>query len=223
MDSKKICFIMCVNNEQYMEEALYYINRLNVPEGYSIDCLTIAEAPCMTAGYNEAMHASDAKYKVYLHQDVMIVEKDFIKNILNIFEDPAIGMIGMVGAPTMPQNAILLRAPRIGKIYSSNVYKSVVATFGEEIPGSYGSVAAIDGLLMATQYDIEWREDILKGWDYYDISQSFEFRRQGYKVVIPRMENPWVLHDDGFMNLKNYFGTRKAFINEYAKDNWEHL
>ena len=81
MDQNKICFIMCTNNTQYAEEAIYYINNLNVPRGYSIDVLTVGGADSMTAGYNEAMKTSDAKYKVYMHQDVMIIEKYFIQII----------------------------------------------------------------------------------------------------------------------------------------------
>ena len=82
MDSKKICFIICTNDSQYEAEATYFISRLNIPDGYSIDLLSIWEAASMASGYNEGMSASDAKYKVYLHQDTMIIEKDFISKIL---------------------------------------------------------------------------------------------------------------------------------------------
>ena len=37
------------------------------------------------------------------------------------------------------------------------------------------SVAAADGLLLATQYDIDWREDLFENWHFYDISQCMEF------------------------------------------------
>ena len=30
-------------------------------------------------------------------------------------------------------------------------------------------VEGVDGLLMATQYDIPWREDLFDGWDFYDL------------------------------------------------------
>ena len=74
MDDKKICFIMCVNDAALMDEAIYYLNRLEVPEGYVTDLLTIEGAPSMAEGYNEGMRSSDAKYKIYLHQDVFIIE-----------------------------------------------------------------------------------------------------------------------------------------------------
>lgn len=85
-DKQKIAFIICVNDETEYEECRYYIEGLNVPDQYSVDIISIREAPFMTAGYNCAMRDSDAKYKVYLHQDVFIKEKDFISHILGRVE-----------------------------------------------------------------------------------------------------------------------------------------
>ena len=47
MNNKKICFIICVNNDKYIEECVYYINRLNVPEEYTVEVLTVREADSM--------------------------------------------------------------------------------------------------------------------------------------------------------------------------------
>ena len=207
---------MCVNNESYVKEQMRYLNALYVPEGYEIDVLTIWEAKSMTAGYNEGMRSTDAKYKVYLHQDVFIVNKNFLQDILNIFTDSGIGMIGMVGVPVLPENGIMWNDERVGMLYFNMNYQSGASVIGE-IDGECAEVDAIDGLLMATQYDIPWREDLFQNWDFYDISQSQEFIRAGYKVVVPNQGEPWCIHDDGFMNLKNYFFNRKKFIAEYKK------
>ena len=108
MNEKEICFIMCVNNEKYMEEAAYYITQLHIPDGYELSLLTIADARSMTAGYNEAMQASDAKYKVYLHQDTFILNPYFLDDCIRIFEsDSRIGMIGMIGIPQMQESGIM--------------------------------------------------------------------------------------------------------------------
>ena len=215
MDSKKICFIMCVNNQEYADEAMYFINRLIVPEGYTIDVLTVEAASSMTSGYNEAMQASDAKYKVYLHQDVMIVERNFISKILDIFSNEKIGMLGMVGAVSLDDSKVMWNCRRVGSIYTGNAYGMKEWLIGE-VDAAYQSVEAIDGLLMATQYDIPWREDIFKRWDFYDVSQSFEFRKIGYEVVVPHMDKPWCIHDDGFMDLKYYYEERDKFVREYC-------
>lgn len=214
MDSKKICFIMCVNNWDYANEALYFIQRLIVPNDYSMDVLTVEEATGMAAGYNEAMRASDAKYKVYLHQDVMIVERNFIQYMLDCFRNERIGMLGMAGAPTLDESKVMWNCKRVGRIYNGNVYGMKDWLIGE-VDGAYQKVEAIDGLLMATQYDIPWREDVFRRWDFYDVSQSFEFRKEGYDVVVPHMDRPWCIHDDGFMNLKYYYEERNKLLREY--------
>jgi hypothetical protein len=86
MNDKKIAFIIAVNNEQYFEECCFYIHRLSVPAGYDIDIIAIREADSMCAAYNAGMNNSDAKYKVYMHQDVMIRNVQFIENIIKIFK-----------------------------------------------------------------------------------------------------------------------------------------
>ncbi len=215
MNDKKICFIMCTNDDLYANEALYFINNLKVPEGYEVDAITVTEAKSMTAGYNEGMEATDAKYKVYMHQDVMIVEKDFIYKMLEIFRDESVGMIGMVGSPKMPDNKVMWYSERVGEIYANNIYGMYLVDFGKA-KAPYQDVVAVDGLLIATQYDLRWREDIFDKWDFYDASQSEEFIRAGYRVIVPYMDKPWCIHDDGFMDLKNYYNQRRKYLKEYC-------
>lgn len=216
MNDKKICFIMCVNDDLYANEAITFINNIKIPYGYTVDVLTITDAKSMCAGYNEGMKATDAKYKIYMHQDVFIVDKYFIHKLLKIFENPDVGMVGMVGSPKLPENKVMWKGERIGKIYCNNIYSTKMWELGT-VDGDYEDVEAIDGLLMATQYDLNWREDIFDKWDFYDVSQSTEYRKQGYRVVVPNMDKPWCIHYDGFMNLKNYYEQRRKYIDEYSK------
>lgn len=63
MDDKKIAFIMCVNDELYEQECMSYLARIEAPEGFCKDIITVREAESITSGYNGAMRSSDAKYK----------------------------------------------------------------------------------------------------------------------------------------------------------------
>lgn len=218
MNHKKICFIMCTNREDYKEEALLYIGRLRVPDGYEIEVLTVEQAVSMTSGYNEGMAASDAKYKVYLHQDVFLLELDILQQILDIFQsDDTIGLIGAVGSVMLPEDGVMWHGVRCGRLYGADRLmqkenERAILPVIEPLQ----EVEAVDGLLMITQYDIPWREELLNSWDFYDISQCMEFRKRGYKVVVPRMENPWCFHDCGFIQLDNYDRERKIFLEEYG-------
>ena len=144
-----------------MEEAIYYITHLRVPEGYEISFLAIENAKSMTAGYNEGMQASKAKYKVYIHQDTFITYQDFLVDTIKLLEkNTQIGMLGMIGAPKMSSSGIMWEGLRVGKVYESHIYETIIRSGEIEEEKEYTEVEAIDGLLMMTQYDIHWREDI---------------------------------------------------------------
>ena len=81
---------MCVNNENYVEEQSHYLKKITVPPQYQIEIIEIRDAISMTAGYNEGMNASNAKYKVYMHQDAFIVNPNFIQDILIYFRIKAL-------------------------------------------------------------------------------------------------------------------------------------
>ena len=204
MRPEKISFIICYNDEMYLKECILYIRQLHIPEGFTIDILPISNATSMTSGYNQGMNRSDSKYKVYLHQDVYILNKNFIKDTLAIFkENPKVGLLGMVGTKKLPPNGCMWTTPcRTGKL-RANIIHTIDNDFDIPISPSrpYTPVQAIDGLLMMTQYDIPWREDLFDGWDFYDVSQSMEFARHGYRIVVPYQSEPWTLHDDDFLHL----------------------
>ncbi|WMC93878.1 glycosyltransferase family protein [Kineothrix sp. MB12-C1] len=217
MNEKKISFIICSNDEFFFSECVRYIQRLIKPEDIEIELIEIREASSMTAGYNEGMQSSDAKYKVYMHQDVFIRNKYFIMDIMNIFkEDNKIGLIGLVGSLVLPADAVMWYGERVAfgseEVPVENYRYSVMED-------GYWEVEAVDGLLMVTQYDVPWREDLFDGWDYYDISQCFEMKRRKYSVVVPLQKEPWYIHDDKeITNLWNHDKYRRRFLEEYTED-----
>ncbi len=202
-----------------MEECKLYISELIIPDGYEVELIGITGAKSMTAGCNEGMQKSDAKYKVYMHQDVFITNKHFLSDLLTLFhKDAQIGMIGTVGTPFMAKNGTMWSGVRFGGLYKLHEYveKGTVKLFHPFETG-YMEVEAVDGLLMATQYDIPWREDLFQKWDFYDVSQSFEFLKAGYKVVVPGQKEQWCIHDCGAINLEKYDGEREIFLANYAE------
>jgi hypothetical protein len=220
MNDKKICFITCVNDELQYKECLLYINNLIVPNNYEIDIISIKEAYSISEAYNKAMGNTDAKYKVYLHQDVFIINKNFIYDMLKIFnQNDQIGMIGVSGSKTIPTNGVWWQSEhKVGKLYDSHTDKMELVKFND-ITDNYENVKAIDGLIMVTQYDIIWRDDLFDGWHFYDLSHSFEFLKADYEVVVPKQETCWCIHDCGIANLSNgYDRYRERFLDEYSKN-----
>lgn len=226
MNTQKFCFIICYNDEIYLEECQLYIQQLQIPSGYTVEFCTIKDAPSMTAGYNQGMNSSDAKYKIYLHQDVFILHKNFLEDILAIFQtNPKMGMLGMVGTKRLPDNGCMWTTPMRTGALRYCVLDTADDFFDIPLPSgrTCSPVQAIDGLLMITQYDIPWREDLFTGWDFYDVSQSMEFAKQGYHIGVPYQKTPWVLHDCGFLHLKEYHVYRKRFLEEYFPERTEEI
>ena len=106
MDAKKICFITCVNQEELYAESLLYLKHLQLPEGMQAEYIAVRGAVSMAAGYNEGMQQSDAKYKVYLHQDTLVVNKVFVADLLKIFADASIGALGVIGCRCLPRSGV---------------------------------------------------------------------------------------------------------------------
>lgn len=219
VDDKKFCFIICSNNDDYLKECLYYIKKLYIPEGYDIEVLSIVDSNGMASGYNEAMKLSNAKYKIYLHQDVFIIYRYFLDAIIKIFDsDKKIGLIGTVGVVKMPTNGIMWYTKRVGSLYNSKLHsKEQILNYRYKLEDGLELVEAIDGLIIITSQDITWREDLFKDFHYYDISQSIEFKRKGFKVVVPTQKLPWCYHDGKIMNLKTYNTYRKIGLKEYGE------
>lgn len=219
MNERKISFIICTNNEFYLNECRLYLDELIVPEGFEMDVIEVKGASSMTSGYNFGMEQTDAKYKVYMHQDVFIRNRNFIQDILNVFNiNNQIGLIGLVGTPYMNKRGAMWNGVRYGGFYKleKDIENGVLHRFFS-IRDGYLEVESVDGLLIATQYDISWREDVFKKWDFYDVSQSFEFIKAGYKVVVPGQATDWYIHDCGVPNMVNYEVERKLFLKEYRE------
>jgi hypothetical protein len=219
LDDRRIAFILCSNNEVFLHECFTYLSLLHIPEGYEVDTLIIPDARSMCAGYNEGMNASNAKYKIYLHQDTFIRHRDFLADILHIFaSDPTIGMIGMVGAPKLHHCGVMWVGDRIGNFYRLRQYNELLQrdTISPQTDGLH-DVEVVDGLMMITQYDLPWREDIFSSFHFYDVSQCLEFRRAGYRVVVPGQKTAWYIHDaaSGGDIGDEYRSCRKQLIAAY--------
>lgn len=219
MNYKKVAFILCSNCKEIMEETKCYINSLKIPTGMEKEIIIIEDGVSMTEGYNRAMRQSDAKYKVYMHQDVFIVNAMIIENCIRIFtEHPEIGMLGVIGCKHLPEDGTWWEGRGcIGKTLEDNLQIVKLLELGK-VEGDFEFVQAIDGQIMITQYDVPWREDICKGWHFYDTSQCLEFARKGYKTAVVNQDKPWVIHECGMDINIGYEAERIAFLEEYRQD-----
>lgn len=217
LNDKKIAFIICTNNERWYNECVLYLSRLELPEDFEADVLQITDAKSMASGYNEGMHASDAKYKIYLHQDVFIIRTDFILRVIEAFQmHPEVGIMGVLGTDRIVAGGSYWDNWTSGQVYALNPLQGFRLR-GEDTEQQLTAAVALDGMILMTQYDIEWREELFNGWDFYDISQCFEFIRKDYVVAVFHEDTNSCLHDCGYSKIGKYNKSREIFCNEYAE------
>ena len=221
LNDKKVAFISCVNSDDWYEESLLYQKSVKLPGGMTAEYIPIRGAASMTSGYNQGMRLSDAKYKIYLHQDTLVVNKNIVFDLIKLFSDTTIGAVGVIGCASLPKSGVWWDGMRtFGRVLHACEPESVVDSECMEPEGEYMEVEAVDGLFIATQYDIGWREDIFTGWHLYDTSLCMEMKRRGYRVVVPNQsEDFWCIHCPKEKPLdRAYKGYQKEFIHEYGKE-----
>jgi len=222
LNDKKIAFITCVNSDWWYSECLLYLKHLKIPENMTAEFIDVRNAASMASGYNRAMKNSDAKYKIYLHQDTLVVNKNLIADLLKIFNsDKKIGVIGMLGCVNLPSTGVWWDGMRIyGRVLHACEPESVVDSHCDEPEGDYQEVESVDGFFLATQYDLNWREDLFDGWHLYDTSLCKEMSRAGYKVAIPNQEKDfWCIHCPKEKPLDpKYRRYQKIFLREYGAE-----
>lgn len=216
LDDRKICFVICEGDAANFRQCLSHIEGLEIPSGYEVEVMNVTNCVSMASAYNRAISQSNAKYKVYLHPDVCIIHKTLIQDMITIFANPKIGMLGVVGCSQLPANGIWWEAAnKYGKVYDSHSGAMGLVAF-QEIEQPYQEVQCVDGLLMITQYDFPWQQEIFAGWHFYDLAQCLECIHAGYSVVIPRQQQPWCIHNCGVVNVSNgYEDDRKSFVAAY--------
>jgi hypothetical protein len=213
-DFHKFEFIYCVSNPAQFQDSWQCAGALRIPAGFAVSKTTLYDTTSICQGYNQAMRNSNAKYKIYLHQDVNILNPDFLHHILYLFRKyPNLGMLGVLGTKRLPPNGIWWEAEQqLGKVYFFNE----ALNCNMEITGEYEKVQVIDGMIMITQYDLPWREDLLKGWHFYDMAQSLEFIKAGYDVGVPQQATPWCSHNTT-TPLIPFQENQLIFLNEYRQ------
>lgn len=241
LDPYKISFISCVNDEELYSRCKESIETLEIPPGYSIELQKIVGAKGMASAYNQAIQKTDAKYKVYIHQDTFICNPKMLYEMLELFQSNAkIGMLGMVGGTRLPKGGVWFEdgLHSYGKVreYRRSGIKLIGGLSGRRetiqrflpVWGKYKPMLVIDGLLMITQYDLPWREDIYDSFLYYEGPQCLEFIKAGYLVAIPGLKDKdiWCIHwgprtertqEDHERMWKGIRKNTEIFVREYSE------
>jgi hypothetical protein len=205
LDPNGIAFLTLVNDETQYAISRRYLDALQIPSGYSVEKIAIVGATSMAEGYQRAMEASTAQYKIYVHQDVYLVHERLLPELIRLFRTyPKLGMVGVVGTTRMPTKGIwwVDRFHCFGRLWEFRRETGFPASFlGRRLhfsrfrsfTGDYLPAVAVDGLFIATQYDVPW-SDVVGGFMFYEQVHSVDFIQAGLEVGIARQESIWCLH-----------------------------
>ncbi len=205
LDSHVVAFVSCVDDQAQYDTCLRYLNALEVPSGYAVEKIAVLGAPSMAEGYQRAMEASRARYKIYVHQDVYLVHGGLLGELVRAFQTyPRLGMIGVVGTTRMPASGIwwgnkihlhgrLWECRREAGFPGSLFGRRLTLSRFRSFVGDYLPAVNVDGFFLATQYDLVW-ENPLGGFFLYDQVQALNFIKAGLEVGIVRQQAIWCLH-----------------------------
>lgn len=211
--SRQIAVI--VRLSQPCEDFFSSLSYLNVPDGYEVEVVAVEDKGSIAAVYNAAMKQTRARYKIYMDEESRILDPDFFRKMLDVFAaDEKIAVLGGSGTREFLSNGLYQTAcKRVGRVCLGRRFEQ---REWEEVGTPYTEVVAVDEFFLATQYDLEWREDLFSGSCFYGTAQCLEFRRLGYKCVVPAQENAWIAY------LREQYTFEKTaqtlFLQEYSCD-----
>jgi glycosyltransferase involved in cell wall biosynthesis len=226
MNEEKICIIVLITDERQWQECLLYLNELIIPEKFEVDVIPIYQYKYPAQAYNMAMKSNNAKYKIYLKDTVKIINKKCILDMIDIFnQNRQIGLLGILGSEKCPTNANWWDAKyNYGNLYEIKNGSKYLTRFNSFDAVCKEVEIVIDVLLM-TQYDVLWREDILTGNYFYDVAQSIEFKKAGYTVAVVKQNMDWCISfgpvyekfDEKNNVCYEYDYAKDCFLDEYSK------
>jgi len=212
MNDRKIAIIALCDSDG-VSAIRPYLDAIDVPDGYTVELIEIPSDGTPADAYQRAMQQSDAKYKVYLSAGSILLRLNFFEEMLRLFADPAVGVMGLVGTKQLSTTGELGASPMVkGRL----LYTDDSAFRGAELGGIQEEVMAVSDDLIATQYDLPWRRDLFRRDGFFVEAQCIEFRRKGYRTAVPQQDAPWLLTNKKGRCVDET--DRQIFLDTYSKD-----
>ena len=206
-------FLACVNDDDLFARLRRSIDELIVPDGFELRVFAARGATSLTAAYNRLQAAGAGwRYKAYVHQDVVILNRNLVPDLVRLFRDRRIALVGAAGCRYLPPSCVWWDGSGVfGRVLELDEDRVLEL---EQPADEVERVEAVDGLCLMTQHDLPWDEEIT-GFHFYDIAQSTRYVLAGYDVVVPRQEQPWFGHAwsarDRTRSSGEYLAARAAF------------
>lgn len=234
-DRPFVSFVICSHRDTRFSAVRQEIEHAAMEYPYEI--IRIADAKCMSEGYQRGFNQSQGEIVVLCHDDIKFVIPDFMARLIEVMADA--DMVGVAGSQQMTGPGVLFDGHPyiIGRVVQPHTEVA-----GERRTAGYGlriaslttlrsSAQVLDGvfiaarrtLLSALQFDTG-----IPGFHYYDVDLSYRAHLSGARVVVASdltlFHNSMGNYDESWFQAKEYFtkkfpmliGTQRSATHYYA-------
>ncbi|MCI6231631.1 MAG: glycosyltransferase [Selenomonas sp.] len=226
MDENKIILIVYKHDEAAYQRLAKQITLLQPPVLHgrllTIELAAVAGTGNKAAAYNAAMEQSDARYKVYLDDDILFLHPALLQMIVQAFDTTErAGMIGIWGS-SLPLHGDFRHAQ---KNYGHYVWRDPQNGKNHHVFGAPGvwfqRVQAVDGSCLATCVDVPWDEEVDEA--FLATAHACALRAKGWETYVPvRLKQSMAFiatHPSAYFSKEQevFEQARKGFLSRYQK------
>ncbi len=171
------------------------------------------------SAYNEGVRRSRYPYLCFMHEDILYHTKNWGKLVIEHFQNPKAGIIGVAGGhflPNVPASWSSTKCVSLNLIQSSSSSANTSGSHFSKFPytnGKTAEVVAIDGFWFCCRKNlfdtITFDEKTLGNFHYYDADICLQTIKAGYKInVVPNIlieHFSWGKLDETFFENANLF------------------
>jgi len=161
-----------------IKQAESWAKRNGLPKPQTI----LAHGQHMTQVYNYGMSKAIYPIKVFIHQDVTMMNDEWIPKLLHLLSDRLTGIVGLVGTTKLPDYGTWWDAGEEymkGAVYCREDMVDWTFSYDKDPV----DVVDVDGFFIATN-TTELFDDMILGYQFYGMSYSRMLRAKGYKIKV---------------------------------------
>lgn len=218
MNNKKLAIIIYKKSEQKTYELVNELNKLLIPNEYSVG-IVLCSGRNAAIAYNSIASKIDAKYRIYIYDDIVRVSPRLIMFVLeNFIKYPETGLLGNFGS-TLPLNGDITSANKYYGMYAFTDEKQKVRKVVGKNPLFYQEVYNIDSHFFATSIDFKFDEELD---NLYVADLCCQCRKMQKKIIVPMQNNPVMLCSETpdlmrFKNNEKYIEELRQYYNKNIK------
>ena len=212
---KRFAFFVRKSDEARYSACLDSLQALRLPGGYEAELFTLMAKEPYAVQANKALTLSDAKYKIYLNDDMRLVHSDLLAELLQVFADESIGMVGFLGSQSLPVDANVLGSDyKRGAVYVPTSRALSEMRFDEDFEEAVADVRFVLPSFFATQTDLPW-DEIYETQYYAVLAQCLAFEGAGRRIVASLAQDIWCAYQSRDVSFDGEEADHAKFLAKY--------